>query len=239
MKFDIPILYRDEDVVGISKPSGLLSIPDRYNHSLPSVASMLERAFKKVYTIHRLDKQTSGVMVWALNEHSHKKLNIQFEKREVNKYYHVLIRGTVIREEGVIDLPLTPHPSGDGRMVIHKKGKPSRTRFKLLAQYRNFALVEAEILTGRTHQIRVHFQAAGMPLAVDTLYGEKSGIFLSEFKRKYRHSGDKVERPLISRLTLHASKLVFKHPATNIEIMLEADYPKDFKAVVNQLEKWN
>lgn len=237
--FALNVQYEDEEVLVLSKPPGLLSIPDRYNADLPSVAGILQEKYGGIYTVHRLDKATSGIMVWAKTDLSHKNLNEQFQNRSVRKFYHALVIGTPRDKEGTIDIPILKHPSGGGRMITHKKGKPSVSNYRVVEVFADYSLMELEILSGRTHQIRLHCQAIGHPLAIDPLYGSNRGIYLSDFKRKYKRAGRYEEQPLINRLTLHSYKLEFDHPKTRDRMQLFCEYPKDFRAVVNQLKKWS
>ena len=150
-----------------------------------------------------------------------------------------LVDGTPSKEEGFIDKPIAENMAQRGKMIIAKRGKSSQTSYKVLETFKNFSLVEAHIHTGRTHQIRVHLEFIGHPLAVDVLYGRRVGFNLSEVKgRKYQQGKNVEERPLMSRSTLHALKLVLNHPVTNEKLIFEAPLPKDFAAVVKQLRRW-
>ncbi|MCB0593445.1 MAG: RluA family pseudouridine synthase, partial [Phaeodactylibacter sp.] len=126
-----------------------------------------------------------------------------------------------------------------GKMTVAKKGKSAVTHYKVAERFRQFTLVEARIETGRTHQIRVHFESIGHPLAVDSLYGRREAFFLSEVKlKRYQLGRDEEERPLMSRMPLHAWKLALEHPHTGERMEFEAPLPKDFAAVLKQLRKW-
>ena len=131
--------------------------------------------------------------------------------------------------------------STPGKMVAAKRGKDSLTLYKTLENFKQFTLVEAEIKTGRTHQIRVHFQAIGYPLAVDSLYGRRESLLLSEIKRKYKLSkflGTDEEKPIMNRTTLHAHRLEIDQPTSGTRMSFVCNPPKDFAALVNQLNKW-
>lgn len=164
---------------------------------------------------------------------------MQFEHHTADKFYHVLVDGVVHHEEGEINKPIGEHPTLAGRMVVAPYGKPSLTFYRVLERFRHFTLMEALIKTGRTHQIRVHFQHIGYPLAVDTLYGKREAFFLSEVKGKKYKMGKftEEERPLMSRTSLHASRLRIDHPATGERITFQSPLPKDFDAVLRQLRK--
>ena len=194
----------------------------------------------EVFVVHRLDKETSGVILFAKNAEAHRNLSMQFEARTIDKIYLALVEGSVHKEEGEINQPIANNMRDKGRMIIAKRGKPSLTLFKVVERFKNYTLVEANIKTGRTHQVRVHFEVIGYPLAVDSLYGRKDAFLLSEVKmKKYRRGKDVFEEtPLMSRTTLHAAKITFNHPSTNESMTFESELPKDFRAVLNQLRKW-
>lgn len=233
------LLYEDDYLIVVNKPAGLLTIPDRFGNK-DSLVSALERHYGKVFVVHRLDRETSGVLCFARTEAAHRHLSIQFERHAVDKYYHVLVEGVVHHEEGEIDKPIGEHPAVSGKMAIVAHGKPSLTFYRVLERFKRYTLVEALLKTGRTHQIRVHFQSIGYPLAIDPLYGRKSAFFLSEVKGKTYKSGkfSSDERPLMDRTSLHASRLRIDHPENGERLEFKAELPKDFQAVLNQLRKW-
>lgn len=238
MKIALEILYQDDDLVVVNKPPKLLSIPGRQYEEEESVYSLLSRQFEDLFIVHRLDKQTSGVLVFARNAAAHKHLSAQFEKRATHKVYHVLVEGSFPSDEGVIEQPIMNTGSGS-KMRIAKNGKYALTEFRVLERFHSYTLLEAVIKTGRTHQIRVHFQGIGHPLAVDFKYGNRSELFLSQIKhRKYKLGKNQEERPLLSRVSLHSYALTLKHPVTGKNLTFEAPYPKDFRAILRQLEKW-
>ena len=235
----LDIVFEDEAVVIVNKPSGMLSIPDRFGLEKDNLLARLRNKFESIYTVHRLDKETSGILCFARTEEAHKDLSRQFEKRTVKKLYLTLLDGHLHQEAGILDKPIAPHPVIKGKMMIATKGKPSVTHWKVIERFQNYSLVEADIKTGRTHQIRVHFEAMGYPLAVDAVYGRKEAFYVSELKHKrYKSRKFEEERPLISRSILHASKLQLAHPYTKEVMTFEAPLPKDFKAVLQQLRKW-
>lgn len=240
MKQKVQILHDDDDLVIINKPSNYLSIPDRFDETKPNILSFLNHKFEKVYTVHRLDKETSGIICFAKNEIAHKHLSQQFQEKTVQKIYCALVDGVLIPEEGEINQGIAPHPAKPGKMMVSNKGKKSLTLYKVIEQFRNFALVEANIKTGRTHQIRVHFEAIGYPLAIDSVYGSREAFKLSEIKlKKFRLGKGQEERPLMFRTSLHAFQLELSHPTTEERLHFEAPLPKDFAAVIKQLQKWN
>ena len=199
----------------------------------------LNQAYGKIWVVHRLDKDTSGIICFAKTEAAHRHLSQQFEARKVEKYYYTLVEGKMLETEGQIDQPIAASKSRGGKMIISKQGKPALTTYKVLEQFKAYTLVKAKIETGRTHQIRIHFQSIGYPLAVDATYGNKEVFYLSQVKFKaYRLGKNQSERPLMHRTSLHARELILLHPAAKEQIQFEAPLPKDFKAVLNQLRKW-
>ena len=234
------LLFEDDHILIVSKAAHLLSIPDRFKPEKPNLYHMLNEVYGKVYIVHRLDKETSGILCFAKTEEAHRSLSMQFENRSTTKTYLALCEGTPIQAEGSIELALAPHPTIAGKMITTNKGKSALTTYKVIENFKAFSLIETHIHTGRTHQIRVHFQAIGHPLAVDPVYNKRTALFLSEFKRKRFNMGkEKEERPLMARSSLHAWKLSIQHPHTKEEISTEAPLPKDFRATLNQLRKWN
>lgn len=230
--------YQDDLLLVVSKPAGLLTIPDRFGNK-DSLQSALERDFGKVFVVHRLDRETSGVLCFARTEAAHRHLSMQFEHHMVDKYYLVLVDGNVHQEEGEINKPIGQHPTIAGKMMITNRGKPSLTFYRVLERFKHFTLLEALLKTGRTHQVRVHFQSIGYPLAVDAVYGRRPAFFLSEIKGKAYRSGkfSDEERPLMERTSLHAYRLRLDHPGTGERLEFKAELPKDFSAMLKQLRK--
>jgi 23S rRNA pseudouridine1911/1915/1917 synthase len=240
MKTIIDILFEDEHMVVVNKPALMLSIPDRFDPEKPNLHHWLEQHLGcQIWVVHRLDRETSGAICFAKSEEAHRHLSQQFENREVEKIYLALVDGIPHPAAGVIDKPIAHSLSQPGKMVVNAKGKPAVTEYKVIESFKAFSLVEADIKTGRTHQVRVHMQSIGHPLAIDPLYGKRAYLMLSEIKRQaYKLSKEEDERPLMSRHTLHAQQLRLQHPVTGDIVQVEALLPKDFKAVVQQLGKW-
>ena len=235
----IETLYEDDDLIIVNKPAGLLVIPDRFNANLPSLNKLLEaKLATRIWVVHRLDRDTSGVICFAKNEVVHRYLSILFQEHEVNKFYAGLVIGRVMPPEGRIDSPIAEHPAVNGKMIVAKKGKIAITDYKVVEQWSLYSLMQFQIHTGRTHQIRVHMQSIGHPLVCDELYGDGKPFLLSAIKRKFKLSEkDEVEKPLLSRLALHAYRLQFtKEDGTAISV--DAPLPRDIAACVNQLNKW-
>jgi 23S rRNA pseudouridine1911/1915/1917 synthase len=234
MKFDI--VYENDHFIAVSKPSGLLSIPDRFGKD-PSLKTILLDRLGKIFTVHRLDKDTSGLIVFAKDEVTHKYLSQAFEGREVEKYYLGLVNGTLMNREGTIDVPIMEHPGKTTLMMANKKGRPSVTDFKVVEEFGLYSLVQFRIHTGRTHQIRVHSKYIGNPIVCDELYGDGQPVLLSTIKRKFKLSKNELEeRPLLNRLALHSFQLKFTDAEGN-KHELEAEPPKDIRALLQQLRK--
>jgi len=234
----LEILYEDEYIIAINKPPKMLVIQDRFNKLEENLHDILAKLYKEIYTLHRLDKETSGVIIFAKDSLTHKELSIQFEKHKVQKTYHLLVKGLPKENVGVINLPIGKKNAHENIMVIDKKnGKPSITNYKVLKKFKQYTFIEAMPLTGRTHQIRVHFKAIGLPLAIDKLYSNNEKIFLSDIKPKFTPSV-KGEKPLMERLTLHAYSIEFIHPNTKQKMRIVAEHFKDFRSLLRNLEKY-
>lgn len=235
VKKKLDILLEDEDFIAVDKPSGLLSIADRAQNE--SLKSLLDQVYGTMYIVHRLDKDTSGVILFAKNKEAHQYLCQQFENREVEKYYVAVVTGCPAEDEGLIDAPLAEHPAQKGVMQVHRNGKPSQTGYRILEKNNHFSLVEFRLFTGRMHQIRVHARHAGFPVAVDELYGDGNPVFLSKYKRNYKLSrAEETERPIINRLALHASRVVFTNRRGK-SVTVTSQTPKPFLALMKQLKK--
>lgn len=236
----LEIIFEDDELVFVNKPSGMLSIPDRYATELPNVYNLLQIKFENIFTVHRLDRETSGLICFAKNEAMHKAMNQLFQKRDVGKYYYVIVNGVMNHDEGIIEKPIAQNKIDSSKMIIAKRGKESTTHYKVLERFKDVTVVEAQIKTGRTHQIRVHFEALGYPLLVDKVYGKHPEFLVSSLKgRKFKLAKGTVEKPLLDRTSLHAHRLVFTHPTTQKEIEIIAPISKDIAAVVKQLRKWS
>jgi RluA family pseudouridine synthase len=237
MPIPLPVIFSDESLLAIDKSSGILSIPDHWDPDVPDAVTELQGAWGKLFVVHRLDKDTSGVLLFARSAEAHKALSAAFESRSVAKVYQALVHGAPAWDEVACELPLSPDGDRLHRTIVDAhKGKPSRTDFVVVARYKDHALVEARPTTGRTHQVRVHLAALGHPCLCDPFYGDGKSLLLSKLKKRWK--GDPLdERPLMTRAALHALSAEFPHPRTGAMIKIEAPLPKDMRASISQLEK--
>ena len=239
------MIFENNDFIVLNKPSGLLSIPDREGKEI-SLKKLLQEKYARpddpvgrgeIFTTHRLDKGTSGLIVFAKNEVAHKVLSQQFENRQTEKIYLGLIMGSLMNKKGRIDSPVMEHPVKKGLMVINRKGKEALTDYEVLEDFGIYTWARFQIYTGRTHQIRVHMKDIGHPVACDGLYGDGTPVLLSSIKHNFKLSKkEEEERPILNRLALHASQLKFEGP-DNKSYEFEAPVPKDLKATLQQLSK--
>jgi 23S rRNA pseudouridine955/2504/2580 synthase/23S rRNA pseudouridine1911/1915/1917 synthase len=234
----LDILWQTDRILAVNKPAGLATVPGRDESK--SVLDEL-KAFAPLRLVHRLDKDTSGVLLLARDRDAQRFLCNQFMTRQVHKEYLALVIGKVTNDFGEINAPLARASKSDKFMTISKRGRPSITQWQVLQRFRGLTLLKCIPLTGRTHQIRVHLKSIGHALALDPLYnppqgGWAEGILLSRFKRDYKEKPE-GERPLINRLTLHALKITF-HDLNNNPVTVECPLPKDFRATINMLTKY-
>lgn len=212
------ILHEDQHLLVVEKPAGLPVLPDGWEKDAPYLVKLLEESYGKIWIVHRLDKVTSGVMVFARDAETHRALNMQFEQHAAQKVYHAIVEGTPKWDEKITRFPLRVNVGHKHRTVVDdRNGKPSETRFSVLKQYPAAAWVEASPLTGRTHQIRVHASALGHPLLGDVLYGAS-------------------ESQVIPRPALHAYSLTFSHPASETSVLFTAEHPQDFATALKLLD---
>ncbi|MBI4868488.1 MAG: RluA family pseudouridine synthase [Candidatus Wallbacteria bacterium] len=238
----LEILLEDDCLIAVNKPPGYSTTPGYGQERvslLEGVWHHLREANIKPRIVNRLDKDTSGVLVFAKDDRSHAFLGSQFEQRIVEKLYLALVSGEMADDSGVVELPIAQHPRRPARMLINmKEGKEAVTRWRVAERFTGFTLLEVRPKTGRTHQIRVHLSAIGHPLAIDPLYGSKHPLMLSELKPDYRPRQTREERPLIGRLPLHAAELTFRHPSTGQAMTLVAPMPKDFRSILRALRRY-
>ena len=229
------ILLENDAFIVLNKPAGMLSIPDR-TQSAPSLKELLQARYGQIFTVHRLDRETSGVILFAKTAEAHQFYSKSFQERTVEKIYEGLVWGVPVQASGTVDLPMAEHHSKNGTMVVNRKGKAASTGYEIIEDLGRFSLLKFFLFTGRTHQIRVHMKETGHPLLCDPLYGDGKPVFVSSFKKNYRLSDELEERPILSRLALHAWQLGFEDPSGK-KFTAEAEMPKDLRALISQLRK--
>ena len=162
------ILFENDDFVALNKPVGLLSVPDRIQ-SAPSLKDLLTEKYGHIFTVHRLDRETSGVIVYAKTPESHQYLSTIFQERQVEKKYFGIVWGVPATASGILDFPMMEHPGKNGTMVVNRKGKPASTGYEVVENLGRYSLIQFNLFTGRTHQIRVHMKETGHPILCDPL----------------------------------------------------------------------
>lgn len=237
MRVTMPLIYEDAEIIAVDKPAGIPSIPERYEAGCVSALEILRDAHPGILAVHRIDKDTSGVLLFCKTEAAFRVLSGRFSRREVRKVYGLLAAGRPGEDGLLCEEPLRLDGDRRHRTVVHRDGKPSVTRFRVLERFRTCSLLEAVPETGRTHQIRVHLAHLGYPILCDGLYGSEEPLLLSSFKRGYRPAAG-GERPLLARLALHALSVEFLHPSGGQPLRIEAPLPKDMAAALAQLRKF-
>lgn len=225
------VLYEDAAVCIINKPPGFASLMDRHEHL--SLQLLAHEYDENLRAAHRLDKGTSGVLLYAKTPEMYRNLAIQFENREISKHYHAIADGVHNFSEDAISKSIEVLTTG--RSKISPQGKEALTYVTTLKAFRYHTLVQCKPVTGRLHQIRVHLASVGAPLAGDDLYGGQP-FLLSRLKRRYNLKKFEEEIPVIQRFALHAHSITFKD-MDGYQQHWNAPYPKDFAAAIRQLEK--
>lgn len=223
----VPVIYEDKDIIVVNKPKGMVVHPANGNPDgtlVNAILAMCKGSLSGIGgeirpgIVHRLDKDTSGLLIVAKNDEAHIKMSKQIQDRKVEKRYIALVRGNVPDDEATIDMPIARSKVDRKKMAVDKNGKEAVTHFKVLKRYGNYTLLEIKIDTGRTHQIRVHMSYIGYPVVGDSVY--------SSGKNEFGVEGQ----------MLHARYLKFKHPITGKELNLEAPLPEYFEKIIKQLE---
>jgi 23S rRNA pseudouridine1911/1915/1917 synthase len=232
----LEILFEDESLLVLNKPAGVVVHPSAGHAEHTLVNALLHHCAGRLSGIggvarpgivHRLDKDTSGCLVVAKDDAAHLALSAQFASRQVEKVYHAVLCGELLRDEGRIQAAIARHPSHRKRMAVVEdlpRARAALTEYRVLERLRGATLVEARLHTGRTHQLRVHFQFLGHPVAGDAVYGRRHTRRLTELTG--------YEPP---RVLLHASRLAFRHPRTGRRVQCEAPWPEDFADAVRFL----
>jgi 23S rRNA pseudouridine1911/1915/1917 synthase len=218
----LQILYEDDDLIVVDKPAGLTvhPAPGHYTHTLVNavlahVPELETEETNRPGIVHRLDKDTSGLIIIAKNGTAHMKLADQFKNRTVTKTYQALVQGHLSPETGIIDANIGRDPRDRKRMAVVSGGREARTEYRVIKYLGNFTLLEVKPKTGRTHQIRVHLAAIGFPIVGDATYGAKSDY--------------------LSRQFLHASRLVFKLPSSGEQMEFESELPDDLREALSRI----
>lgn len=223
----VPVVYEDNDIIVVNKPKGMVVHPANGNPDGTLVNAILAMCKDSLSGIggeirpgivHRLDKDTSGLLIVAKNDLAHMNMSKQIQERKVTKKYIALVKGNVPEDEATIHMPIARSTKDRKKMAVDAKGKDAITHFKVLKRYGKYTLLELKIDTGRTHQIRVHMSYIGHPVVGDMVY--------SNGKNEFGVEGQ----------MLHAKSLEFKHPVTNKEMHLEAELPEYFKKVLAKLD---
>jgi tRNA pseudouridine32 synthase/23S rRNA pseudouridine746 synthase len=211
------LLWSDDSLLVVNKPSGMLTLPDGYDRTLPHLRSILEPRFGRLWIVHRLDRDTSGIIVLARSADAHRHLNTQFQEHRTSKRYHALVIGEPAWEEKTVSAPLLLDGDRRHRTVVDPvKGKPAITELQVLRRLGGYSLVEASPLTGRAHQIRAHLKHVGCPILADPLYGDPAHPC----------------HALLPRLGLHALSLTLLHPISEESMTFQAPYPQDFATLL-------
>jgi 23S rRNA pseudouridine955/2504/2580 synthase len=226
------ILFEDADFLVVNKPPFLSTLEDRT--SKDNLLKLIRTAYPEATVGHRLDKDTSGVLVIAKHVEAYKWIAAQFEIRKVVKTYHAIVDGRHDYQQRTVDAPIEKLTDGTVR-ISRSNGKPSLTVFQTLKIFQKHTWVEAKPVTGRMHQIRIHLKLLKSPITGDLIYGGVP-ILLSAIKRRFKISKSAEEEAFMKRFALHAASIQFMGLDAKI-IDVEAPYPKDFKALLNQLEK--
>jgi len=248
--WEIPVLYEDEHLLGLDKPSGLPVSPDRFEPGRPNLMQMLhdgiaqgkswakERGLSYLRITHRLDTEASGIALFAKTKDALVKLREVFGIEKPGIRYLALVRGVPSGAEFEVDARIAPNATRPGVMKVDSHhGKRSRTLFKVIEKFSRYALVSCEPLTDRAHQVRVHLRNAGFPVVGDPMYGGKP-LLLSRLKPDYRLKAARVERPLISRPALHCEQVLMPHPVTGESFSVVALWPKDIEVGVKYLRRY-
>lgn len=248
--WEIPVLFEDDHILALDKPSGLLVSPDRQDATRPNLATLISHAIKEqkpwarernlnyLAHAHRLDFETSGVLLFAKNKPALVALANLFGAETPVRHFIAMSWGHPLETDFEIDARLALHPLKIGQMCVnHNDGKHARTAFTVVEQFSDWCLLRCAPFTERIHQIRAHLKHAGFPMVGDQIYGGKE-LWLSRLKKDFYLKPGREERPLMGRTALHAEELSLPHPVTHENVTIKSELPKDFKVAVKYLRQY-
>lgn len=235
-----PILFEDEWLIAFDKPSGLLVAPDRWDNTLDNLMRIVRELITPTcFNVHGLDRDASGVVLCAKTKDIRKTAGGMFESGRVVREFTAIVRGSPPPDNnGVITVPIAPDLRRPGCMrAAPEHGTPAETRYEVIERWSGFALLKVVPVTNRSHQVRVHLAAIHIPILADPIYGNGSGLYLSEIKPRYKQK-DSAEKPLIGRLALHAGRISFDHPVTGKPTAIESSLPEKFDIAAKYLRRF-
>ena len=235
--FDDLIIFEDDNYVFINKPAFVSSMSERTSDKIVNILALAKEKYDDIQLCHRLDKETSGVLMLAKNSEAYRNASIQFEDRQIKKEYHALVNGVHQFDSISVFLPIAKLKDGTAVKIDRTKGKLAETIFFTEKAYQQHTLVRCYPVTGRMHQIRIHLKCLNAPIVCDPTYGGDY-IYLSKVKRKFNLKMEDEELPLIKRVALHAHKLAFYDLDGQVK-EITAPYPKDFDVLIKQLDKFS
>jgi len=247
-----PVLYEDEHLVVLNKPAGCTVVRERHSEACPfqngvlehvrrspAYAAIAQRESYRPRAVHRLDRDTTGAVIFVKSREAELHLSRQFRERTIKKEYLAVLHGELPADTGSVEAPVAAHEHELERVFVDERhGKPAITPYEVVERFRGFTLVRALPQTGRRHQVRIHLSHIGYPIAADRVYGGGSAVLLSSFKRGYRAKRGEEETPLLARPALHASALAFFPVAAATPIRVEAPLARDFQVLIKMLRKY-
>jgi RluA family pseudouridine synthase len=248
--WEIPILFEDEHLLALDKPSGLLTSPDHDDETRPNLMNLLhggitagkpwarERNLSYLNNAHRLDFETTGALLLAKNKPAFMALADLFSAEKPVKNHLALAWGNPVAQNFTVDAKLAPHPLKSGQMCVNPDdGKKAQTNFEVLEHFADWCLLRCSPVSERAHQVRIHLKHAGFPIVGDETYGGKN-LWLSRLKKSYRLKPGREERPLIARSALHLEELSLPHPVASDRLTIKSEWPKDIRVAVKFLRQY-